>query len=72
LVRAYGTRDPKQQLDTEWKAVIVSAIAFIIWVYTIGGPFTLVDNLWKPYVGSLAVLSWTFVVPFIYMRIPPT
>ena len=67
LVRAYATgdkaADPK--VTPQWSAVLVSSISFVIWVYNIQGPFQ-VYHLAVPYVGSLSVLLWTFVVPYFY------
>jgi hypothetical protein len=65
LVRAYATSDQASGLKPQWIAVAISAISFVIWVYTLGGPFA--DyGLYQPYIGSLAVLVWIFVVPFFY------
>jgi len=65
VVRAYGTADPQSNLSPDWTHVAISAIAFVIWVYTLGGPFAAAD-LYEPYVGSLLVLAWTFFVPMVY------
>ena len=45
--------------------VAISSVAFVIWVYSLGGPFA-VFNLYVPYIGSLLVLAWTFFVPTFY------
>lgn len=65
LARAYGTREPALNLPPQWKAVLISSVSFVIWVYTIPGPFQSF-GLAIPYVGSLAILVWTFVVPYFY------
>jgi hypothetical protein len=65
LVRAYGTADPQRGLSPDWMHVAISAVAFVIWVYSLGGPFE-AANLHMPYVGSLLVLAWTFFVPIFY------
>jgi hypothetical protein len=65
VVRAYSTSDPAKHLGPQWPAVIIAAISFVIWVYTIGGPFT-AYGLAVPWAGSLAVLVWTFLIPYIY------
>jgi hypothetical protein len=65
LVRIRYTADPQQHEGTQWPAVAVSAIAFVIWVYTLGGPFA--DfGIYVPWLGSLLVLAWTFFVPYFY------
>lgn len=69
VVRIFGTADgPKQP----WQKfpVIVSTIAFVIWVYAQGGPFAKF-NWHVPFVGSLAVLVWSFIIPIFYKGDPP-
>jgi hypothetical protein len=65
LVRSYGTADPEANKSPDWVHVAISAAAFVIWIYTLGGPFA-AANLYVPYVGSLLVLAWTFFVPIFY------
>jgi hypothetical protein len=65
FVRAMATRDPARHLGPQWMAVAVSAIAFAIWAYTMGGPF-LAYHLYVGWIGALAVLLWTFGVPYLY------
>ena len=69
VVRAYGMGDAREGVPPDWKHVLVSTVAFAIWVYTLGGPF----ELWGiavPYIGSLLVLGWTFFAPFVYKGPP--
>jgi hypothetical protein len=65
LVRALGTADRSQQLGPQWPAVIISSVSFLIWVYSMGGPFA-AFGIAVPYIGSLLVLAWTFFVPLFY------
>ena len=65
LVRAVATRDPAKNLGPQWVAVMVAAVAFVIWAYTMGGPFA-AYNVYVGWIGSLAVLVWSFGVPFFY------
>lgn len=66
LVRALGTQDKAAKLDVDWIHVVISVVAFAIWIFTLGGPFA-AWNLHVPlFIGSLLVLAWTFVVPFLY------
>jgi hypothetical protein len=69
-IKAYGTSDPAAQLRADWGHVAISAVAFLIWVYSIGGPFT-AYNVAVPYIGSLLVLAWTFFVPLLYRGSAP-
>lgn len=63
FVRVYGTWEP--HVGPQKIAVLVAAVSFVIWVYTMGGPFA-AYGLQVQYVGSLAVLVWTFIVPYFY------
>jgi hypothetical protein len=65
VVRVFGTADLREGLTVDWVHVVLSSIAFIIWVYTSGGPFE-AFGLHVPYVGSLLVLAFTFFVPIFY------
>lgn len=63
FVRVYGTWEPR--VGPQKLAVAVAAVSFVIWVYTMGGPFA-VYGLQVQYVGSLLTLVWTFLVPYFY------
>jgi hypothetical protein len=64
-IKAYGTADRANQIPPDWVHVGISSVAFVIWLYSIGGPFgTYGVNV--PYIGSLLVLAWTFFVPIFY------
>lgn len=65
VIRTYGTQDPELNKPPDWTHVAISSIAFIIWVYSLGGPFA-AWNLAQPWIGSLLVLAWTFFVPIFY------
>lgn len=65
MVRAYGTTDAEKNLPPQWGAVLISSVAFVIWLYSLGGVFKLY-GLHVAYVGSLLVLAWTFFVPIFY------
>ena len=64
-VRAYGTTDSEKNLPPQWSVVIISSVAFVIWIYLLGGAFKLY-GLHVPFIGSLLVLAWTFFVPIFY------
>ena len=64
-VRAYGTADSQNNKPTDWTHVAISSVAFVVWAYSMGGPFA-AFNLYVPYIGSLLVLAWTFFVPIFY------
>ena len=64
-VRVWGTADPQNRLPTQWPTVAISSVAFLIWIYSIGGAFA-AYGLVEPYLGSLLVLGWTFFIPIFY------
>ena len=61
----YGTSDLQAKLPPDWTHAALSAVAFVIWMYAMGGVFA-AYNLQVPWVGSLAVLAYTFFVPMFY------
>jgi hypothetical protein len=63
LVKAYGTSDDDTSPD--WTHVCISMIAFVLWVYSLGGPFVVL-KLHEPYLASLLILAFTFIAPFAY------
>lgn len=65
VLRGYGTADRRNGVGPQWASVVLSAVAFVIWVYSLGGPFA-AFNLHKPFLGSLAIMAWTFFVPLWY------
>lgn len=65
VARAYLTGNKPNNIPPEWGSVIISAISFGIWVYNMPGPFQ-AYGLAVPYMGSLAILVWTFIVPAFY------
>jgi hypothetical protein len=64
-LRIWGTSDSQRKLPPQWIAVFISSFAFVIWVYSLGGPFAFA-SWYKSYIGSLLVLVWTFFVPIFY------
>jgi len=52
--------------------LIISAFSFVVWVFSIGGPFLTDVTLWyRPVWGSVALILWTTVVPIfplVWMR----
>ena len=43
---------------------VISTIAFVIWVYALGGPFASV-GIYSPPVGSLFLIGYTLLVPLV-------
>ena len=65
VVRSRTTSDTAANENVQWSAVAVSAVSYLIWVYSMGGVFALY-GLHIAYVGSLLVLAWTFFMPYVY------
>ncbi|MDN3581547.1 hypothetical protein [Mucilaginibacter flavus] len=68
VLRAYGTRGDTggaSSTPPQWSAVFISAVSFIIWLYTLGGVFASLA-FYQAWVGSLLVITWTFIIPFVY------
>lgn len=66
VVRIYATKDPAKKEPPQWTAIIISALAFVIWLYWMGGPFVLYPEIHDKTIASLLVLLWTFVIPIFY------
>ena len=69
-VRAWGSADRSKGETADWMMVLISAVAFVVWLYNLGGPFA-AYNLYVPYIGTLVALAYTFFVPIFYRgRVP--
>jgi len=44
--------------------IIVTSISFIVWVYTLGGPFV-VWKIFYPLVSSVVLVLWSLVTPLL-------
>ncbi len=71
IVKAYGTSDSARGIKADMIHVTLSMIAFVIWMYSMGGPFAYY-NLYESYIGSLLILAFTFIVPYLYRGQPDT
>ena len=59
------TKEPRQQ--TAHTQIIISAIAFVVWVFALGGPFTSF-SFYRPYQGSVVLILYTTLVAAIVPR----
>ncbi len=64
-LRIWGTRDATRNKSTDWAHVAISTGAFVVWLYSLGGPFELF-GVYVPFVGTLLVLAYAFVSAFFY------
>lgn len=69
VVRIWGTSDRSAGVPVEWPSVIISAIAFLVWVYSMGDIFA-EYGLYVSFIASLLVLIFTFIIPYIYKGTP--
>ena len=47
------------------RQVVFTMISFIIWIYSIGGPFE--DyGVYVGYIGSVLLVLWTLLIPLLY------
>jgi hypothetical protein len=44
--------------------LVVTTLAFILWIYTLGGPFA-VWGIYEPKVAAILLTLWSFIVPVI-------
>jgi hypothetical protein len=44
--------------------LIVTTLAFVLWIYTLGGPFS-VWGLYEPKVAAVLLTLWSLVVPVV-------
>jgi hypothetical protein len=47
-----------------WRQIILSCLAFVVWVFAIGGPFAEL-SFYKPLYGSLLLLMFTSALPLL-------
>lgn len=65
VIRIFGTADPAKDKGPQPIPVLIAAGAFVIWLYWLGGPFVLF-GIHRPFIGSLLVLLWSFIIPIFY------
>jgi hypothetical protein len=44
--------------------VVVTTIAFVLWVYNLGGPFSIL-GIYEPKIAAALLTFWSFLVPLI-------
>jgi hypothetical protein len=66
VIRAAGTGDDVKKVPPEWGSVIISTVAYLIWLYNVGCPLDLIGIPFNGKLGFLLMLGWTFIVPYFY------
>lgn len=71
IARVFGSMDIDgasiKMNEVNWSMVAISLVAFILWVYTIGGntsgPFM---NIYSLFWGTALIILFTFLAPYLY------
>lgn len=71
IARVFGSmqiKDMKVDVsNVNWRMVGISMVAFVLWVYTIGGntsgPFM---NIYSLFWGTALIILFTFLAPYVY------
>ncbi len=58
LIRIYNVK--------RWRQLLFISVSFIVWVYSVGGPFKYWD-LYNPRLGSIFLILWTLLIPLVYL-----
>lgn len=45
--------------------IAFSTVSFVVWVYTLGGPFVH-WNIHKPWIASIVLVLWTLIIPLFF------
>jgi hypothetical protein len=62
----------RRYLDvTDTAQYLIMTLAYVVWVFTIGGPFQYL-SFYQPFIGSVVLGLFTFFVPLLYKGVLPT
>jgi hypothetical protein len=50
--------------------IVFSTLSFVIWIYSLGGPFVY-WGLYKAWVASIVLVLWTLIVPLFFKNNQP-
>jgi hypothetical protein len=65
LTAAWTYKQTQQQgLPSATKQIIISTLAFVVWIFALGGPFALM-GWYNPVFGAILLVIYTLVVPLI-------
>ena len=65
LSRTLGTRRAADNVKIDPWTVVISSVAFVIWVYALGGPFVAL-KAYNAVLACILVTVYTTAVPMIY------
>ena len=63
-LRRWMTSDNAAGVPAEWSAVIISTLSFLVWVYSYGDVFQMLD-LWSKVGSALVLIGWTIASPLL-------
>lgn len=67
VVRVFGTSDQRTSTPPDWIHVILSCIAFLLWLMSLGMVFPALQQE-RPYAVILLMAAFTFLVPYFYKK----
>jgi len=63
LTPLYALRASKEKgLPPAWRQVVLATVAFIVWVFALGGPFAFLKG-YQSYYGSIVITAYTLAAP---------
>jgi hypothetical protein len=63
-LRRWMTSDKAAGVPAEWSAVWISVLSFLVWVYSFGDVFQMLD-WWSKTGSALVLIGWTLAAPLI-------
>ena len=72
-LRRWMTSDTANGVPAEWSAVCISALSFVVWVYSFGDVFQIL-GWWSRAGAALVLIGWTLGAPlllFLFKRYFP-
>jgi hypothetical protein len=63
-LRRWMTSDKAAGVPVEWSAVSISTLSFLVWVYSFGDVFQMLD-WWNKAGSALVLFGWTLVSPLL-------
>jgi hypothetical protein len=60
----------KLEKVTETVQIVVSTISFVVWIYSLGGPFEkwgdkMGFDIYEPWIASIVLVLWTLIIPLL-------
>ena len=65
VIRRWMTSDKDAHVPPEWSAVIISALSFLVWIYSFGDVFRIILENWSKTSSGLVLIGWTLAAPAV-------